>query len=193
MSNILFEIESEPKSLQTIPQQEIVRQQIVPEYKSEPKKNGILSSISDFFYNAYISFINLFKSKKVIQEEKQQIKSKITNYQTINKSDRDVEKDFKQNQLNQEFNKEFEAAEIRLPHQRNIFQIIKRSFSLLYDILEMLVNGENPYYYIFSSPDNHFHFATLILLIGLIIFAIYKIYNLNFGVIETPLQVPIKK
>lgn len=136
---------------------------------------------SNFFSNIINVFKKLFTKKsninKEIKEEVKEEKNKLINYQTINKSERNVEQDFKQNEINKEFNKEFEAAEIELPHQRGIITIIKNSFILLYSILEMIANNENPIPYIFSSADTHFHFTTLLFIFGVILVIINK-FNL---------------
>ena len=106
-------------------------------------------------------------------------------YVTTNKSNRDINKQFDQ----KNFNKNFEDNEKikdtddelnnsvdmfqkhyiidnKLPHKKPIEDVIINIREMFYKILEMLIDKQNPLPYIFSSPDRHFSFAILLIVIG---------------------------
>jgi hypothetical protein len=106
-------------------------------------------------------------------------------YVTTNKSDRDINKQFDQKNFNKKFednekNKEVEfelnnsvdmfqkhqIIDTKLPHKKPIEDIIINIREMFYKILEMLIDKQNPLPYIFSSPDRHFGFAILLIVIG---------------------------
>ena len=106
-------------------------------------------------------------------------------YITTNKSDRDINKQFDQKNFNKNFednerNKEVESElnnsvdifqkhqiiDTKLPHKKPIEDIIINIRDMFYKILEMLIDKQNPLPYIFSSPDRHFGFAILLIVIG---------------------------
>ena len=107
------------------------------------------------------------------------------NYVTTNKSNRDINKQFDQKNFNKKFeeNNELKEKQLRisnspdmfqkhqiidtkLPHKKPIEDIIINIRELFYKILEMLIDKQNPIPYIFSTPDRHFGFAILLIVIG---------------------------
>ena len=54
----------------------------------------------------------------------------------------------------------------KLPHKKPVEDVIINMRDMFYTILEMLVDKQNPIPYIFSSPDRHFAFACLLIIIG---------------------------
>jgi hypothetical protein len=53
-----------------------------------------------------------------------------------------------------------------LPHKKPVEDVIINIREMFYKILEMLIDKQNPIPYIFSSPDRHFAFAVLLIIIG---------------------------
>jgi hypothetical protein len=121
-------------------------------------------------------------SESIIQENNP---NKITNYQTTNKSDRNINTEFDQ----KKFNTEFEQNDLQinkdikqnssddmnyndeilyniLPHQKPIQDIIINIREMFYQILEMLLDKQNPTPYILSTPDRYFSFAIFLIVIG---------------------------
>jgi hypothetical protein len=121
-------------------------------------------------------------------------------YMTTNKSNRDVNKQFDQ----KDFNKKFEDNERviekerkfvnaddviqqhhiidkNLPHKKPVEDVIINIREMFYKILEMLIDKQNPIPYIFSSPDRHFAFAILLIIIGtlLLLFSNLMMSNSN--------------
>jgi hypothetical protein len=113
------------------------------------------------------------------------IVNKITNYQTTNKSDRNINKQFDLKQFNYEFeeseaninktrkanstddlNKNDEILENVLPHKKPIQYIIINIREMFYIVLEMLVDKKNPLPYLFSTPDRQFSLAIFLIVIG---------------------------
>ena len=111
--------------------------------------------------------------------------NKITNYQTTNKSDRDVNKQFDQKQFNSQFiendnlvNKEKkvgtsddfkhydEISDRLLPHQKPVEDIIINIREMFYKSLETLMDRKNPIPYVLSTPDRQFSFAIFLIVIG---------------------------
>jgi len=107
------------------------------------------------------------------------------NYVTTNKSNRDINKQFDQKNFNKNFEEKEKEIEIelrinkstdifqnhqiidtKLPHEKPIEDIIINIREMFYKILEMLIDKKNPIPYIFSSPDRHFSFAILLIIIG---------------------------
>lgn len=106
-------------------------------------------------------------------------------YITTNKSNRDINKQFDQKNFNKNFEDNEEKKEIenelnksddmfqqhqiidtKLPHKKPIEDVIINIREMFYKILEMLIDKQNPIPYIFSSPDRHFSFAILLIVIG---------------------------
>ena len=103
---------------------------------------------------------------------------------TTNKSNRDVNKQFDQKQFNASFeendaviNKNTQLNNtlavnnddinnILLPHQKPVEDIIINIREMFYKILELLIDKQNPIPYIFASPDTHFAFAILTIILG---------------------------
>jgi hypothetical protein len=102
---------------------------------------------------------------------------------SVNKSYRDVNMQFDQKQFNKNFEEAIikeqkvkseekdleyvdETVNIILPHMKPIEDIIITIRELLYRILELLIDKQNPIPYIMSTPDRIFAFTVLILVIG---------------------------
>jgi len=113
------------------------------------------------------------------------VPNKITNYQTSNKSDRNINTQFDQKKFNIQFdendlqiNKETiqtnsndmnhydEISDKLLPHQKPVQDIIINIREMFYQSLELLIDKQNPIPYILSTPDRQFSFAILLIVIG---------------------------
>jgi hypothetical protein len=72
------------------------------------------------------------------------------------------------NRLNssQDMGKSDETISTKLPHKKPVEDLIVSMRNLFYLILEMLLDKQNPIPFIFSSPDRHFAFAVLLIIIG---------------------------
>ena len=72
------------------------------------------------------------------------------------------------NRLNssQDMGKSDESISTKLPHKKPVEDLIVSMRNLFYLILEMLLDKQNPIPFIFSSPDRHFAFAVLLIIIG---------------------------
>lgn len=72
------------------------------------------------------------------------------------------------NRLNssQDMGKSDESISSKLPHKKPVEDLIINIRNLFYLILEMLLDKQNPIPFIFSSPDRHFAFAILLIIIG---------------------------
>lgn len=111
--------------------------------------------------------------------------NKITNYQTTNRSDRNIDIQFDQKKFNIQFeendaqiNKEEkinrsddmnnydEISDNLLPHQKPVQDIIVNIREMFYKSLEMLIDKKNPIPYILSTPDRQFSFAILLVVLG---------------------------
>ena len=93
-----------------------------------------------------------------------------TNYQTTNKSDRDINMQFNENN-NMQINKEVKICSSDdinniLPHQKPVQDIIINIREIFYKSLEMLLNKKNPIPYILSTPDIYFSFSILLIILG---------------------------
>ncbi len=66
----------------------------------------------------------------------------------------------------QDIRKYDEVISSKLPHKKPVEDVIINMRDMFYTILEMGLNKENPIPYIFSSPDRHFAFACLLIIIG---------------------------
>jgi hypothetical protein len=104
---------------------------------------------------------------------------------SVNKSQRDVNKQFDQKQFNAKFeenenkiNQEKQQAKSedmmrkdesivnKLPHKRPMEDIIIIVREMFYKILELLIDKQNPIPYILSSPDRFFATAVFLIVIG---------------------------
>jgi hypothetical protein len=113
------------------------------------------------------------------------VPNKITNYQTTNKSDRNINKEFDQKEFNNQFNKNDsilnketkisssddmnhydEISDNLLPHQKPVQDIIVNIREMFYKSLEILIDKKNPIPYILSTPDRQFSFAILLVVLG---------------------------
>jgi hypothetical protein len=111
--------------------------------------------------------------------------SKITNYVTTNKSDRNVNKQFDQKQFNAKFEEQekineqekklknsedllnkHEIINNNLPHKKPVEDVIINIRELFYKIIELLLDKKNPFPYIFSTPDRQFAFSIFLIIIG---------------------------
>jgi hypothetical protein len=107
------------------------------------------------------------------------------NYLTTNKSNRNIDKQFDQKNFNKNFednetiieeekkfiyaqdiNQEHQIINKNLPHKKPVEDVIINIREMFYKILEMLIDKQNPIPFIFSSPDRHFAFAILLIIIG---------------------------
>jgi len=109
---------------------------------------------------------------------------------TTNKSDRELGNKFDINQFNKKFddndkkfmksddiNNNDEIIETKLPHEKSIEDIIISIKDVFYKIMELLFNRENPMGYIFSTPDRHFAFSLLLIIIGALLLLFSNILN----------------
>ena len=115
---------------------------------------------------------------------------------TTNKSDRELGNKFDINQFNKNFdnndkiiekekrfmksddiNNNDEIIETKLPHEKSIEDIIISIKDVFYKIMEILFNEENPMGYIFSTPDRHFAFSLLLIIIGALLLLFSNILN----------------
>jgi hypothetical protein len=115
---------------------------------------------------------------------------------TTNKSDRELGSKFDINQFNKKFddndkiieqekkfmksddiNNNDEIIETKLPHEKSIEDIIISIKDVFYKIMELLFNRENPMGYIFSTPDRHFAFSLLLIIIGGLLLLFSNILN----------------
>ena len=115
---------------------------------------------------------------------------------TTNKSDRELSKKFDINQFNKKYedndkmieqekrfmksddiNNNDEIIENKLPHEKSIEDIIISIKDVFYKIIELLFNRENPMGYIFSTPDRHFAFSLLLIIIGALLLLFSNILN----------------
>ena len=115
---------------------------------------------------------------------------------TTNKSDREVGNKVDIKQFNKKFdendkiieeerqfiksddnNKYDEIIENKLPHEKSIEDIIISIKDMFYKIMELLLNRQNPIEYIFSTPDRHFAFALLLIIIGGLLLLFSNILN----------------
>lgn len=104
---------------------------------------------------------------------------------TTNKSNREIGNKFDLGQFNKSFDenegkleqatrlsssqdmmKSDESISTNLPHKKPVEDLIVNMRNLFYLILEMLLDKQNPIPFIFSSPDRHFAFAVLLIIIG---------------------------
>jgi hypothetical protein len=105
--------------------------------------------------------------------------NKVTNYQTTNKSDRNINTQFDQKKFNSQFEEKDlqinnsddmnyydEISDIILPHQKPVQDIIINIREMFYKTLEILIDKKNPFAYILSTPDRQFSFAILLIVIG---------------------------
>jgi len=105
--------------------------------------------------------------------------NKVTNYQTTNKSDRNIDTQFDQKKFNSQFEEKDlqinnsddmnyydEISDIILPHQKPVQDIIINIREMFYKTLEILIDKKNPFAYILSTPDRQFSFAILLIVIG---------------------------
>jgi hypothetical protein len=121
---------------------------------------------------------------------------KLTNYTTTNKSDRDLNIDFDDKNLNKKFlkedkkrNQETEQEMIHeiktklLPHQKPFEDIIVNIRDILYYSLELLAEKKNPIPFLFSTPDRFFSFSIFLLILGtmLLLFSNLMITNKNIN------------
>lgn len=84
---------------------------------------------------------------------------------TFDENEKKIEAESKIN-LSQDMGKEDEIINKNLPHKKPVEDVIINMRDMFYVILEMLINKQNPIPYIFSSPDRHFAFACLLIIIG---------------------------
>ena len=101
----------------------------------------------------------------------------------LNKSQRDVTKQFDQKQFNSQFEenekkiekdnkkspdmkKTDEVVTTKLPHMRSFEDIVIIIREMFFKILDIIVDFENPMPYILSSPDRFFAFSILLIVIG---------------------------
>ncbi len=84
---------------------------------------------------------------------------------TFEDADIQVEKTNKLNS-SQDMGKSDEIIDSKLPHKKPVEDLIVNIRNLFYEILEMLIDKKNPLPLIFSSPDRHFAFAILLIIIG---------------------------
>ena len=109
---------------------------------------------------------------------------------TTNKSNRELGNKFDINQFNKKFDdndkiieqekkfmKSDEIIENKLPHEKSIEDIIISIKDVFYKIIELLFNGKNPMEYIFSTPDRHFAFSLLLIIIGALLLLFSNILN----------------
>jgi hypothetical protein len=109
---------------------------------------------------------------------------------TTNKSDRELGNKFDINQFNKKFDdndkiieqekkfmKSDEIIENKLPHEKSIEDIIISIKDVSYKIMELLFNRENPMEYILSTPDRHFAFSLLLIIIGALLLLFSNILN----------------
>lgn len=113
------------------------------------------------------------------------VSNKITNYQTTNKSNKNINKQFDQKKFNVQFedndleiaktthisnsedmNHYDEISDKLFPHQKPVEDIIINIREMFYKSLEMLIDKQNPIPYILSSPDRQFSFAILLIVLG---------------------------
>jgi hypothetical protein len=105
--------------------------------------------------------------------------NKVTNYQTTNKSDRNINTQFDQKKFNSQFEEKDlqinnsddmnyydEISDIVLPHQKPVQDIIINIREMFYKTLEILIDKKNPFAYILSTTDRQFSFAILLIVIG---------------------------
>lgn len=84
---------------------------------------------------------------------------------TFDENEKKLEAESKIN-LSQDMGKADEIINKNLPHKKPVEDVIINMRDMFYVILEMLINKQNPIPYIFSSPDRHFAFACLLIIIG---------------------------
>ena len=115
---------------------------------------------------------------------------------TTNKSDRELGNKFDIKQFNKKFdendkiieeerqfiksddnNKYDEIIENKLPHEKSIEDIIISIKDMFYKIMELLLNIQHQMEYIFSTPDRHFAFALLLIIIGGLLLLFSNILN----------------
>jgi len=115
---------------------------------------------------------------------------------TTNKSDRELGNKFDIKQFNKKFDdndkiieqeKKFmksddinnydEIIENKLPHEKSIEDIIISIKDVFYKIMELLFNRKNPMDYILSTPDRHFAFSLLLIIIGTLLLLFSNILN----------------
>ena len=104
---------------------------------------------------------------------------------SVNKSQRDVNKQFDQKQFNTQFEekekqiqsekrqtksedmrKPDESVSKLLPHKRPTEDIIIIIREMFYKVLEMLIDKQNPIPYIISSPDRYFASSIFLIVVG---------------------------
>ena len=111
---------------------------------------------------------------------------------SVNKSQRDINKQFNQKQFNSKFEdlekdskitpdmkKVDESITTILPHRRSLEDIIIIIRELFFKILELLMDFKNPIPYILSSPDRFFATSIFLIVIGcsLLLFSNLMISN----------------
>ena len=84
---------------------------------------------------------------------------------TFDESEIKIEAESKINSSN-DMKKVDEIINSKLPHKKPVEDVIINMRDMFYNILEMLIDKKNPIPYIFSSPDRHFAFACLLIIIG---------------------------
>ena len=115
---------------------------------------------------------------------------------SLNKSQRDVNKQFDQRQFNalfednekkleKDFNpsmdmkRDDESITTKLPHMRSFEDIVIIIREMFFKILELLMDSKNPIPYILSSPDRFFTASIFLIVIGccLLLFSNLMISN----------------
>jgi len=116
------------------------------------------------------------------------------NYQTTNRSNRNININFDQRQFNKMFEendekrekeiiqensidmiKQDEIIEDKMPHQKSIEDIIVNIRELFYKIIEFINEGKNPIPYILQTPERLFSLSILIIFLGTLILLLSNI------------------
>ncbi len=75
----------------------------------------------------------------------------------------------------QDMRKSDEAISSKLPHKKPVEDVIINMRDIFYAIIEIGLDKKNPIPYIFSSPDRHFAFACLLIIIGTLLLLFSKL------------------
>jgi hypothetical protein len=87
----------------------------------------------------------------------------LINYRTTNKSNRNINIDFTDKQINKLFK---EHGNI-LPHQESLFKILNNTIYTFYNIIFLILKLKNPIPYIFSSLNSLFSFIIVLILLSI--------------------------
>lgn len=109
----------------------------------------------------------------------------MNNMNTINKSNRDIDKKFDLVNFNQTFEENEKIStkinnitiNNKLPHEKSIEMICIDMYKMIINITKLIINFKNPFPYIYSTYENHFIFAIILICIALFMIIINNLFK----------------